>query len=298
MNRLENLYGLISFFYFKNILEGMFLLHNVYIFKEDGICLFTRKYGSLETDEAIVTGFLSAISNFGEQIGTTSLQRLDFGDYRIVLVNSGENLVTAGVIDKNDDVYVMETALKRLTLDFQSHYRNIKDSAISNTLFESYTENADEILQFISNPQQTIKKTRNLSKVIKQMKNKFEILLEVIAQGKPLFVCSESREITEMYAHTLAALRPVIELIPWTEDEKMIFTLKHHKNIIIGVPLPYLMKLAEDEAVTIANLTHFRIHGAVKPSKKWKEVAKYATKQIEELGDEGITKYIQSRMDN
>ena len=58
------------------------------------------------------------------------------------------------------------------------------------------------------------------------------------------------------------------------------------------------MKLAEDEEVTIANLTQFRIHGAVKPSKKWKEVAKYATKQIEELGDEGITKYIQSRMDN
>lgn len=270
------------------------MLHNVYIFKEDGVCLFTRKYGSLETDEAIVAGFLSAISSFGEQIGTTSLQRLDFGNYRIILVNTGENLITAGVIDKSDDVFVMETALKRLTLDFKSHYGNIKDSAVNNTLFDGYAENADKILHSSS----TIKKTRNLSKVIKQMKSKFEIILEVIASGKPLFICSESREITEMYTHTLAALRPVIDLIPWTEDEKAIFTLKHRKNVIIGVPLPYLIKLAEDEDVTIVNITHFRIHGAVKPSKKWKEAAKYANKQIDELGDEGITKYIQSRMDN
>jgi hypothetical protein len=245
-----------------------------------------------------VAGFLSAISSFGEQIGTTSLQRLDFGDYRIILVNTGENLITAGVIDKSDDVFVMDTALKRLTLDFKSHYGNIKDSAVNNTLFDGYAENADEILQFISNPQETIKKTRNLSKVIKQMRNKFEIILEVIASGKPLFICSESREITEMYTHTLAALRPVIDIIPWTDDEKAIFTLKHRKNVIIGVPLPYLIKLAEDEDVTIVNITHFRIHGAVKPSKKWKEAAKYANKQIDELGDEGITKYIQSRMEN
>ncbi len=270
----------------------------MYIFKADGVCLFTRKYGSLETDEAIVTGFLSAISNFGEQIGTTSLQRLDFGNYRIILVNTGENLITAGVIDKDDDVFVMEHGLKRLTLDFKSHYENIKDSAISNTLFESYTENADKILQFISDSNKEIKKLRNLSKVIKQMKSKFEILLEVIASGKPLFICSESREITELYCHSLAALRPDIELIPWIDNENAVYILKHHKNVIVGIPLQYLMKLAEDEEVTIANLTHFRIHGAVKPSKKWKEVAKYATKQIEELGDEGITKYIQSRMDN
>jgi len=207
-------------------------------------------------------------------------------------------LITAGVIDKDDDVFVMETALKRLTLDFKSHYGNIKDSAVNNTLFDGYDANADKILQFISNPQETIKKTRNLSKVIKQMRNKFEIILEVIASGKPLFICSESREITEMYTHTLAALRPVIDLIPWTDDEKAIFTLKHRKNVVIGIPLPYLMKLAEDEAVTIVNLTHFRIHGGVKVSKQWKEVAKYAIKQIDELGDEGITKYIQSRMDN
>ncbi|MCK5588572.1 MAG: hypothetical protein KAI34_07610, partial [Candidatus Lokiarchaeota archaeon] len=270
----------------------------VYIFREDGICLFTRTYGSIETDEAIVSGFLSAISSFGEQIGTASLKQLDFGNYRIILINTGENLITAGVIDKDDEVFVMETALKRLTYDFQGYYKNFKDGAVSNSLFEGYSENADEILQFISSPNKTIAQAKNLSRVIRQMKNKFAILLEVIASGKPLYVCAESREETEIYVHTLAKLHPIIELIPWTEDEKTIYSLKHRKNTIVGIPLTYVMKLAEDEEHSILNLAQFRIHGNVKASKKWKEVAKYVSKKLEELGDDGIYTYVQSRMED
>jgi hypothetical protein len=273
------------------------LLHNVYIFKENGICLFTRKYGSLDTDANLVSGFLSAISNFGQQIGTASLKRVDFGNYRVILINTGENLITAGVIDKNDDLYVIETVLKRLTYDFRRYYDTIKESVDGNALFESYSEKADEILQLISSPDKIITQTRNLTKVIKQMRNKFAIILEVLASKKPLVVCSETRETTELYVHSLAKLRAVIEFIPWTEDEELIFSVKEYNNIIIGVPLKYVMKLAEDETLSILNLAHFRIHGNVKPSKHLKEIAKHASKQIEELGEEGIYFYIQSQME-
>ena len=46
--------------------------------------------------------------------------------------------ITAGVIDKNDDLYVMETALKKLTDDFKRYYEEIKDSVDGNALFEGY----------------------------------------------------------------------------------------------------------------------------------------------------------------
>ncbi|MFX1518340.1 MAG: hypothetical protein ACFFCD_00235 [Promethearchaeota archaeon] len=273
------------------------MLHNVYIFKENGICLFTRKYGSLATDANLVSGFLSAISNFGQQIGTESLKRVDFGNYRVSLINTGEDLITAGVIDKNDDLYLIETVLKRLTEDFKRYYATIKESVDGNALFESYSEKADEILQLISSPDKIITQTRNLTKVIKQLRNKFAVILEVLASRKPLVVCSETRETTELYVHSLAKLLPIIEFIPWTEDEELIFSIKEYNNVIIGVPLKYVMKLAEDETLSIINLAHFRIHGNVKPSKNCKDIAKYASKQIDELGEEGIYSYIQAQME-
>lgn len=141
------------------------------------------------------------------------------------------------------------------------------------------------------------KKTTNLTRVIKQVKHKFDTILEVIATGKPLIVCTESREDTELYVHTLANLRPKINVIPWTEDEDTIFSLKDRTNIVVGVPIQYLMKLSEEENLSIINLVFLRLHSKVLPTKKWKDIAKYANKNIEELGDDGIYTYVQSQME-
>ena len=139
--------------------------------------------------------------------------------------------------------------------------------------------------------------TTNLTRVIKQMKHKFDIILEVIATGKPLIVCTESREDTELYVHTLAKLRPGVSVISWTEDENTIFSLKDRNNIVVGVPIQYLMKLSEEENLSIINLVFLRIHSTVSTTKKWKDIAKYANKNIEELGDDGIYTYVQSQME-
>jgi hypothetical protein len=40
------------------------MIHNVYILRRDGLCVLHRKYGSLEVDENLVSGFLSAFSDF------------------------------------------------------------------------------------------------------------------------------------------------------------------------------------------------------------------------------------------
>jgi hypothetical protein len=119
----------------------------------------------------------------------------------------------------------------------------------------------------------------------------------VIATGRPLIVCTESRKDTELYVHTLAKLRPGVSIIPWTEDENTILSLKDRNYRVAGVPIQYLMKLSEEENLTTINLVFLRIHSKVQATKKWKDIAKYANKNIEELGDDEIYRYIQSQME-
>ncbi len=139
--------------------------------------------------------------------------------------------------------------------------------------------------------------TTDLTRVIMQMKHKLDIILEVIATGKPLIVCTESREDTELYVHTLAKLRSGVNAVPWTEDENTIFSLKDRNNIVVGVPIQYLMRLSEEENLSIINLVFLRLHSNVRSTKKWKDVAKFANKNIEEFGDDRIYKYIQFQME-
>jgi hypothetical protein len=278
-------------------LETIKLLHNVYIFRDNGVCLFSRKYGSIETDEGLVSSFLSAITHFGKELGTKSLERLDFGKYRIILVDSGDKLITAGVIDKDDDVYEMERALNVLIYNFKSNYGDLNEIFNEKDLL-GFTKTADDILKYVSSHKPIIVHATNLYHVVTQLRKKLAVILEAIANGKPVIVCAEAREDAEMYVHTLNTLRSQLDVIPWTEDENVIFSIKERKNILVGVPIRYVMRLSEYDELTILNLTHFRVHGRLRSTKKWKDAAKYAFKHIEELGEDAIYTFIQSLMES
>ncbi len=138
----------------------------------------------------------------------------------------------------------------------------------------------------------------NLAHVVKQLRNKLAVILEAIANREPVIVCAERREDAEIYVHSLNTLRSQLDVIPWTEDEDIIFSIKERKNILVGVPLRYLMRLSEYDELTLLNLTHFRVHGKLRSTKKWKDAAKYALKHIDELGEDAIYTFIQSLMES
>ncbi len=132
--------------YWKNVN----LIHNIYIFRDDGICLFTRKYGTIEFDENLISGFLTAISHFGSEIGTTALEKIDFGDYRIVIASSEDDLITAGVVDKDDDVDMVAKGLEALLIDFKFNYGDIIYEWKGDNIFVGYKKSADKIIKLVS----------------------------------------------------------------------------------------------------------------------------------------------------
>ncbi len=131
--------------------KNLNLINNIYIFKDDGRCLFTRTYGSTEFDEQLIAGFLSAITHFGSELGTTTLERIDFGDYRIIMARSEYDLITAGVVDKDDDVDMAGNALKAILDDFKSNYEDILHKWKGEDIFGDYEKFADEIIKHVSN---------------------------------------------------------------------------------------------------------------------------------------------------
>ncbi|MFX1466594.1 MAG: hypothetical protein ACFFA5_08995, partial [Promethearchaeota archaeon] len=60
------------------------MIHNVYILKKTGESLIHGYYGSIEVDETLITGFLSAISSFAEEIGAESVESLVMKNMKFV----------------------------------------------------------------------------------------------------------------------------------------------------------------------------------------------------------------------
>lgn len=130
------------------------MIHNVYIIDaESGICLLSRKYGSIELDENIVSGYFAAIRNFVGEIvqdgGKPTEDRarlIDMGVYDIVYVHSNYVLAVA-CIDKRDDENIVRKALEDIAKIFGSKFENeLRESTGEVAIFRDFGSVMDRLL--------------------------------------------------------------------------------------------------------------------------------------------------------
>jgi len=127
-----------------------FILHNLYlIHQHTGICLIHRKYGSIEFNQDLVSGFLTALKDFSVEFskGSGELKVIDMQVFYLMLVFKEGVLVTAAA-DKNDDSKITHRALSDIIDKFIAEYGDIiKDWKGDVRLFKEFNEAIDEILQ-------------------------------------------------------------------------------------------------------------------------------------------------------
>ncbi|MHA2357193.1 MAG: hypothetical protein ACXABK_00295 [Candidatus Heimdallarchaeaceae archaeon] len=96
------------------------MLHNLWIAKDTGECLFHRKYGSIEHDENLITSFLSAIQIFAQNVdeGCDFLQTTSYK----FIYTCGENTVTVACIDNGDDESTIRNEIDSIQDEFLQRF--------------------------------------------------------------------------------------------------------------------------------------------------------------------------------
>ncbi|MCG3223715.1 MAG: hypothetical protein H7647_04560, partial [Candidatus Heimdallarchaeota archaeon] len=96
------------------------MLHNLWIAKDTGECLFHRKYGSIEQDENLITSFLSAIEIFAQNIDN-GCDFLQTSSYKFIY-KTGEQTVTVACVDSEDDESIIRQELVKIEKEFYSRF--------------------------------------------------------------------------------------------------------------------------------------------------------------------------------
>ncbi|MFO7797216.1 MAG: hypothetical protein ACQERB_16645 [Promethearchaeati archaeon] len=126
------------------------MIHNVYIIDQrTGICLLHRKYGSIEFNQDLVSGFLTALKDFSIEFskGSGELKVIDMQVFYLMLVFREGVLVTAAA-DKNDDAKITHKALNNIIDKFVDKYEvNLENWTGDVRIFRDFSGEVDEILQ-------------------------------------------------------------------------------------------------------------------------------------------------------
>lgn len=166
------------------------LIQNVYVIRSaSGLCLLSRRYGEIQFNEDLISGFLTALRDFSKEVtgGEGIIRVLDMKSYNVILVFR-ENLMIAAGVDKHDNKNIAMTALGKVLNQFMEKYNLEKwDGNIS--MFKGFESNIDEILESgkisdIPVPYPKLKK--KLPKMILRMGeiNQFEYDIAHLCDGK------------------------------------------------------------------------------------------------------------------
>ena len=125
------------------------MLHNVYlIHQHTGICLIHRKYGSIEFNQDLVSGFLTALKDFSVEFskGSGELKVIDMQIFYLLLVFKEGVLITAAA-DKNDDAKITHKALTDIIDKFVGQFGDQLEKWSGDVrIFRDFDQIIDQVL--------------------------------------------------------------------------------------------------------------------------------------------------------
>ena len=126
------------------------MLHNFYlIHQHTGICLIHRNYGTIEFNQDLVSGFLTALKDFSVEFskGSGELKVIDMQIFYLLLVFKEGVLCTAAA-DKNDDAKVTHKALTDIIDKFVGKFGDQLESWSGDVrIFRDFESIIDDILK-------------------------------------------------------------------------------------------------------------------------------------------------------
>lgn len=126
------------------------MLHNFYLIHQyTGICLIHRKYGSIEFNQDLVSGFLTALKDFSVEFskGSGELKVIDMQVFYLLLVFKEGVLCTAAA-DKNDDAKITHKALTDIIDKFVAKFGDQLEGWSGDVrIFRDFEQVIDDILQ-------------------------------------------------------------------------------------------------------------------------------------------------------
>ncbi|MHA1321908.1 MAG: hypothetical protein ACTSRL_03860 [Candidatus Helarchaeota archaeon] len=115
------------------------MIHNLYIIKSNGICVFHKKFGSLDEDPQSVSGFLTAVSMFSKAIIGEEIKVLATDNYKFIF-HVDSRFIFVSFIDKSDHPADAQKRLKAIKNLFYRKFPEAEKVCESGnlTLFETF----------------------------------------------------------------------------------------------------------------------------------------------------------------
>ena len=186
------------------------MLHNIWIAKDTGECLYHKKYGSIDHDENLITSFLSAIEIFAQNVDN-GCDFLQTKNYKFIYATS--NLIVSVVCtDSQDEDNGIRQDLGKIQEEFLNRFsEELKDWNGRVEHFSLMDGYVDKHLKKYSTP------TENLTNT------KLELNPKIITQDVNRSYSRQQKKVISLLKYKgTATLGDIVKLMKLTETDAQL----------------------------------------------------------------------------
>lgn len=109
------------------------MIHNLYVVRKNGICIFHKKFGSLEEDPQSMAGFLTAISMFSKATVGEDIRVIATDNFKFTF-KGGDEFTFIAFADTSDDNSGMQDLLQNVEVRFRDLFPHAEDNGARGNL--------------------------------------------------------------------------------------------------------------------------------------------------------------------
>ncbi|NHJ86203.1 MAG: hypothetical protein FK734_12125 [Asgard group archaeon] len=123
------------------------MIQAIWIITENGQCIFSHKYVTLDIDDQLISGLLTAFDAFSTESGIGGLQQIGGEDSQFIYGSTGKLLV-ASLADKDDNSSLVEKLMNKISKTFQEKYAKYLHDVtyVDLNTFNGFESDIDSIL--------------------------------------------------------------------------------------------------------------------------------------------------------
>ncbi|TFF86827.1 MAG: hypothetical protein EU551_00575 [Promethearchaeota archaeon] len=155
-------------------------IQNIYVLKPSGSVIFSKHYQSIKEDAVVVSGFLSAIETFAQNIGAgKEINSIETDQFKFVGCSSKKYKIKFVVIcDKEDSMEQVKGLLRSMMMSFVIKYNKIlrsKKPFYDTDIFDNWEKNVDKLINesdlssFNSVVSRTMKDLKGIFKKVEEL---------------------------------------------------------------------------------------------------------------------------------
>ncbi|MCP4762848.1 MAG: hypothetical protein GY870_13800 [archaeon] len=126
------------------------MIHAIYVIHQfSGVCVLYNKYGTIEFNEDLIAGFLTALKDFSSEVtgGKGNIKVLDMVIYYIHLVFK-EGVLIAVASDKKDSKEIVQNKLEIILSEFlKRHGQHLENWSGDVRMFKDFSKYLDDVLE-------------------------------------------------------------------------------------------------------------------------------------------------------